>query len=122
MEAHVESFRHARVLQDEKDLRQRGRSARPGGKGDLELLRGGLVFPIAEGIDPGDAERLHARKTNRNSVANRVLKTLASRAGNVGDIYKVSRFLRHSEVEQTQRYIDGSVDEGRDEDFIAAMT
>ena len=34
----------------------------------------------AEEIDPGDAERLHARKTNRNSLANRVLKTLASRA------------------------------------------
>jgi integrase len=100
------------------------------------------VFPIAEGIDPGDAERLHARKTNRNSVANRVLKTLASRAGldthvtfhlsrhaaawklyqNVGDIYKVSKFLGHSEVEQTQGYIDGFVDESRDEDFLDAMT
>ena len=96
----------------------------------------------AEGIDPGDAERLHARKTNSNSLANRVLKTLASRAEldshvtfhlsrhaaawelyqNVGDIYKVSTFLGHSEVEQTQGYIDGFVDESRDEDFLDAMT
>jgi integrase len=96
----------------------------------------------AEEIDPGDAERLHARKTNRNSLANRVLKTLASRAEldshvtfhlsrhaaawelyqNVGDIYKVSKFLGHSEVEQTQGYIDGFVDESRDEDFLDAMT
>ena len=96
----------------------------------------------AEGIDPGDAERLHARKTNRNSLANRVLKTLASRAEldshvtshlsrhaaarelyqNVGDIYKVSTFLGHSEGEQTQGPIDGFVDESRDEDFLDAMT
>jgi integrase len=40
---------------------------------------------------------------------------------NVGDIYKVSKFLGHSNVEQTQDYIDGFVDESRD-DFIAAMT
>jgi len=99
------------------------------------------VFPIAEGIDPADAERLHVRKTNRNSLANRVLKTLASRVRldtpvtfhlsrhaaawklyqNVGDIYKVSKFLGHSEVEQTQGYIDGFVDESRDEDFLEAM-
>ena len=41
---------------------------------------------------------------------------------NVGDIYKVSTFLGHSEVEQTQGYIDGFVDESRDEDFLDAMT
>jgi hypothetical protein len=40
----------------------------------------------------------------------------------VGDIYKVSKFLGHSNVEQTQDYIDGFVDESRDEDFIAAMS
>jgi integrase len=40
---------------------------------------------------------------------------------NVGDIYKVSEFLGHSEVEQTQGCIDGFVDESRDEDFLEAM-
>ncbi len=34
---------------------------------------------------------------------------------------KVSKFLGHSNVEQTQDYIDGFVDESRDEDFIEAM-
>jgi integrase len=95
--------------------------------GDADCVAGPRDIQ-AEGIDPGDAERLHARKTNRNSLANRVLKTLASQAGldshvtfhlsrhaaawklyqNVGDIYKVSKFLGHSEVEQMQGYIDGS--------------
>ncbi|MCS3830024.1 integrase [Salinibacter ruber] len=100
------------------------------------------VFPISEGIDPGDEEALHRRKCKRNSAANRHLKELAGQAGiekrvtfhlsrnaaawklyqNVGDIYKVSKFLGHSNVEQTQDYIDGFVDESWDEDFIAAMT
>ncbi|MCS3638157.1 tyrosine-type recombinase/integrase [Salinibacter ruber] len=99
------------------------------------------VFPISEGIEPGDEEALHRRKCQRNSAVNRHLKELAGRAGiekrvtfhlsrnaaawklyqNVGDIYKVSKFLGHSNVEQTQDYIDGFVDESRDEDFIAAM-
>lgn len=103
------------------------------------------VFPISEGIDPDSnrgKEALHRRKCKRNSAANRHLKELAGRAGiekrvtfhlsrnaaawklyqNVGDIYKVSKFLGHSNVEQTQDYIDGFVDESRDEDFIAAMS
>ncbi|MCS3955401.1 integrase [Salinibacter ruber] len=100
------------------------------------------VFPISEGIDAGEEEALHRRKCRRNSAANRHLKELAGRAGiekrvtfhlsrnaatwklyqNVGDIYKVSKFLGHSNVEQTQDYIDGFVDESRDEDFIAAMS
>ncbi|MCS3663498.1 integrase [Salinibacter ruber] len=103
------------------------------------------VFPISEGIDPDSyrgKEALHRRKCQRNSAANRHLKELAGRAGiekrvtfhlsrnaaawklyqNVGDIYKVSKFLGHSNVEQTQDYIDGFVDESRDEDFIAAMS
>nr|WP_279303816.1 site-specific integrase [Salinibacter ruber] len=100
------------------------------------------VFPISEGIDPGDEKALHRRKCKRNSAANRHLKELAGRADiekqvtfhlsrnaaawklyqNVGNIYKVSKFLGHSNVEQTQDYIDGFVDESRDEDFIAAMT
>ncbi|WP_259115126.1 site-specific integrase [Salinibacter ruber] len=99
------------------------------------------VFPISEGIDPGDEEALHRRKCQRNSAANRHLKELAGQAGiekrvtfhlsrnaaawklykNVGDIYKVSKFLGHSNVEQMQDYIDGFIDESRDEDFIAAM-
>jgi len=33
----------------------------------------------------------------------------------------VSKFLGHSEVEQTQGYIDEFVDESRDEDFLDAM-
>ncbi|MCS3683895.1 integrase [Salinibacter ruber] len=100
------------------------------------------VFPISKGIDPGDEEALYRRKCKQNSAANRHLKDLAGRAGiekrvtfhlsrnaaawklyqNVGDIYKVSKFLGHSNVEQTQDYIDGFVDESRDEDFIAAMS
>ncbi|MCS4100851.1 tyrosine-type recombinase/integrase [Salinibacter ruber] len=100
------------------------------------------VFPISEGIDPGDEEALHRRKYQRNSAANRHLKELAGQAGieklvtfhfsrnapawklyqSVGDIYKVSKFLGHSNVEQAQDYIDGFVDESWDEDFIAAMT
>ncbi|MCS3705864.1 integrase [Salinibacter ruber] len=99
-------------------------------------------FPISEGIDSGDEEALHRRKCRRNSAANRHLKELAGQAGiekrvtfhlscnaaawklyqNVGDIYKVSKFLGHSNVEQTQDYIDGFVDETWDEDFLDAMT
>ncbi|MBB4091159.1 site-specific recombinase XerD [Salinibacter ruber] len=100
------------------------------------------VFPISEGIEPGDEEALHRRKCKRNSAANRHLKELARQAEtekrvkfhlsrnaaawklyqNVSNIYKVSKFLGHSNVEQTQDYIDGFVDESRDEDFIAAMS
>ncbi len=66
------------------------------------------VFPISEGIAPGDEEALHRRKCQRNSAPNRHLKDLTGRAGiekrvtfhlsrnaaawklyqNVGDIYK----------------------------------
>ena len=99
------------------------------------------VFPIFGGIDPGDEEALHRRKCKRNSATNRHLKELAGRAEiekrvtfhlsrnaaawklyqNVGDICKVSKFLGHSNAEQTQDYTDGFVDESRDEDFREAM-
>ncbi len=89
-----------------------------------------------------DEEALHRRKCQRNSATNRHLKELAGRAEiekrvtfhlsrnaaarklyqNVGDIYKVSRFLGHSNVDQTQDYVDGFVDESRDEDFVASMS
>ncbi len=91
------------------------------------------VFPISECIDPGDEEALHRRKCQRNSAANRHLKELSGQAGvekrvtfhlsrnavtwklyqNVGYIYKVSKSLSHSNVEQIENYIDGFIDERR---------
>lgn len=99
------------------------------------------VFPISRGIDPEESGALHDRKEDRNALANKYLQKLAERAEidkhvsfklsrnaaawelyqKVGDIYKVSKFLGHSSVEQTEEYIEGFEDESRDDDFLDAM-
>jgi Site-specific recombinase XerD len=99
------------------------------------------VFPILEGVDPGDGRAIYDRKRDQGRKANEELQELAGRAGieknvsfhlsrnaaawylhqNVGDIYQVRDFLGHSSVKQTEAYIDRFEDESKDEVFLEAM-
>lgn len=100
--------------------------------------KGGWVFPILEGETPGDH---HQRKESQNAKANDYLKKIARRSGvekrvtfhlarhgaawrlyqATGDIYKVSKWLGHASVEQTEAYLKGFEDDSADDDFMAAM-
>lgn len=95
------------------------------------------VFPIMDGIDPGDGAAIHRRKERQNALANKRLQEIAEAAEidqhisfhlarnaaawkaytELGDIYKVSKFLGHSSVQQTEKYLQGFEDDSLDDDF-----
>lgn len=95
------------------------------------------VFPIMDGIEPGDRAAIHQRKERQNALANKRLQKIADEAEidqrisfhmarnaaawkaykELGDIYKVSKFLGHSSVQQTEEYLQGFEDDSLDDDF-----
>jgi integrase len=95
------------------------------------------VFPILEGVAPDDSIEINRVKEAKNALANKYLKKLAKRAEiekhvtfhlarnaaawqaykSLDDIYKVSKFLGHRSVQQTEEYLQGFDDDSLEEDF-----
>ncbi len=113
----------ARAILDHYDDRPQGKEA--------------WVFPIMDGIEPGDGAAIHRRKERQNALANKRLQEIAEQAEidqhisfhmarnaaawkaytELGDIYKVSKFLGHASVQQTEKYLRGFEDDSLDDDF-----
>lgn len=102
------------------------------------------VFPIAarQGITPESSPKAHEQaRSTMNALANKYLKKVQRDAGisvslsfhlarhsaawqmyrTIGDIYKVSRLLGHSSVQQTERYLEGFADDSLDDAFRGAF-
>lgn len=101
---------------------------------------GGWVFPILDGYGP-EHERLVRKKEAQNATVNELLKDIAAEVDlekrvtfhlarnaaawrlykSIGDIYKVSKLLGHSSVQQTEEYLEGFEDDSLDDDFLSAF-
>ena len=84
-----------------------------------------LVFPMLDGYDLSTPRKLHNAKSSQNALVNKYLKKLAALAGidkpltthiarhsfadlartSGWSIYDISKALRHSSVEMTERYL-----------------